>query len=239
MENENFTSVETSEVAEPIETEVTSVETQEVAEPVSNEEVITNEETSNGRSDSDAAFAQMRRELEQARKENEQMIEALQLYFDGENGSDLSVQAQAYAQKRDPKEVQAELDRQNEFDALKRENEELKQQAHDLEINRAINESLKILNGLDSNIKTIEDIDKLGDTFLDLISAGIDTETAFYAAQAKNYKNKVNAPTPIGKADSTGAERDYYTSDELDNLSKEEISKNWDKVMKSMNLLNK
>lgn len=235
MEDQNFTSVETSEVAEPIETEVESVETQEVAEPVSNEEVNTN--GGSNKSDSDAAFAQMRRELEAAKRENAQMFEALQLYFDGETGNDLSVQAQAYAQKRDPAEIQAELDRQNEMESLRLENEELKRKAQDAEVDRAINESLKILNGLDSEIKTIDDIEKLGDDFLNLISAGVDTETAFYAVQAKTLKNKVNAPSPIGKADSASVEKDYYTSDELSALSKDQIRANWKKVQHSMALL--
>lgn len=238
MEDFTNTSVEMTEVAEPS-TEEVSVETQEVAEPVNQkEEVIANENTERGgKTDSDSAFAEMRRKLEQAERENQQMIEALSLYFDGDNGNDLSVQAMAHAQKRDPAEIQAELDRQREYESLKAENETLKQQAQDLEVQRAINESLKILNGLDPEIKTIDDIEKLGDSFLDLISAGIDTETAFYAVQAKNYKNKVNAPTPAGKINSISAERDYYTSDELDNLSKAEIRANWEKVQRSMSLL--
>jgi hypothetical protein len=238
MENIENTSVEMTEVAEPSAEDV-SVETQEVAEPVSEqEEVITNEETEkSGKTDTDSAFAEMRRKLEQAERENQQMIEALSLYFDGENGNDLSVQAMAHAQQRDPADIQAELDRQREYETLKAENETLKQQAQDLEVQRAINESLKILNNLDPEIKTVDDIDKLGDSFLDLIGAGVDTETAFYAVQAKNYKNKVNAPTPAGKINSVTAERDYYTSDELDNLSKAEIRANWEKVQRSMSLL--
>ena len=239
MEDINTTSVEMTEVAEPS-TDV-SVETQEVAEPVSEpEEVIANddyEEAESGRTASDSAFAEMRRRAEAAERENKQMIEALSLYFDGETGSDLSIQAIAHAQQRDPKEVQEEYERMSEFEALKAENEMLKSQAQDWEVQMAIEESLRILNGLDPEIKTIDDIEKLGDTFLDLIGAGLDTETAFYAAQAKNYKNKVNAPAPVGKVSNAAVERDYYTSDELDNLSKSEIKANWEKVQRSMALL--
>ena len=59
------TSVETSEFADPTE-EVTGVEEQEAADPVSEES-----EQPTGKTEEDAAWARMRREAEQARKEAE------------------------------------------------------------------------------------------------------------------------------------------------------------------------
>ena len=64
MSEFDSTSVETSEVAEPTE-EVTGVEEQETAEPVSEE----SEEPK--RTEEDAAWARMRRESENAKKELE------------------------------------------------------------------------------------------------------------------------------------------------------------------------
>ncbi len=233
----NITSVETQEVAGPVETDVESVETQEVAEPVSDNKDVTTTEESRQTDERDSAFADMRRRLEQAERENQQMIEALSLYFDGDNGEDLSIQAQAYAQQRSPEEIREELEAMNEYDALVAENEYLKQTALNAEIEKAVDESLRLLNSIDPNIKTYEDIENLGDDFLSLISAGVDTETAFYATQAKKYKNTPNAPNPIGKINNNQVERDYYTSEELDNLSKAEIRANWDKVERSMKRL--
>jgi hypothetical protein len=52
-------------------------------------------------------------------------------------------------------------------------------------------------------------------------------------------KEKVFAPDPIGRVSDNRVERDYYTSEELDNLTDEELDANWDKVMRSMDLLSK
>ena len=52
-------------------------------------------------------------------------------------------------------------------------------------------------------------------------------------------KEKVSAPVPISKVSDNRVERDYYTSEELDNLTDEELDENWDKVMRSMDLLSK
>ena len=52
-------------------------------------------------------------------------------------------------------------------------------------------------------------------------------------------KEKVFAHDPIGRVSDNRIERDYYTSEELDNLTDEELDANWDKVMRSMDLLSK
>ena len=56
-----------------------------------------------------------------------------------------------------------------------------------------------------------------------------------------NSKEKVFAPSPIGKVSDNRIERDYYTSEEIDNLTDEELDDPviWEKVMKSMSLLGK
>ena len=82
-------------------------------------------------------------------------------------------------------------------------------------------------------------LDELGEPFFHMISAGLTTKEAYYATLAMKSKEKVFAPDPIGRVSDNRVERDYYTSEELDNLTDEEMDANWDKVMRSMDLLSK
>ncbi len=245
--NVSTESVETPEVAEP-ENANESEEIQEVADPESEEQSETvdeevdddlNEDEDEGgyESPSDAAFASMRRELQEARRQNEQMQNALKIYFNGDDADSLAIQARAYAEDRSEEEVRADVEKENRLRQLEERNKELEDQVRDAEVHRMINDSVATLSKIDPTIKSEGDLEKLGDVFLNLIANGVDTETAYWASQAEQYHNKVNAPGDIGKASPAVTERDYYTSEELDALSKEEIRKNWDKVQRSMNRL--
>jgi hypothetical protein len=229
-ENYNVESAETPEVAEP-ETEALeeSAETQDVAEPAT--ETDNSEESyeqpTHQRTEQDAAFAEMRRQ-------NQQMMQALSRYFDGDSVEDLVINANAYAEQRDPEDYRQDYERDREFEDLKLRNQELEEQLMDAEVNRLMREGLREVQAIDPNVKSLDD---LGDTFTNLIANGIPTKQAYYAAKAMELNEKVLAPTAIGRVSDTKAERDYYTSEELDNLTDEEMDANWDKVMRSMGRL--
>ena len=50
-------------------------------------------------------------------------------------------------------------------------------------------------------------------------------------------KNEIKPAPKIGKANQASVPRDFYTSEELDALSQDEILANWDKVQRSMDRL--
>lgn len=242
MDNENIIneSVEMEEVAElPTDVEE-SEESLEVAEPET-EEVVTEEAPQSGKTDADHAFAEQRRriaELEKANAEqeasNKQMFEALSRYFEGETAEELSINANAYAEKRDPEEYRAEYEANKELETLRAENQNLKKQMFDAEIDRLMQEGLREIQEIDPEVKSLDD---LGQSFPNFIRAGLSTKDAYYATMAKESKEKIMPPQTIGKVANTKAERDYYTSEELDNLSDAEIDANWDKVKRSMDRL--
>ena len=233
-------SVETQEVAEP-ETDVEeSAETQEVADPEPSEESHEEAQPS-GKTSQDAAFAEMRRQnqaLEEEKRMIEQekrmMMEALQRYFDGETAEELSINANAYAEQRDPEEYRQEWDRNQEFERLQAENQTLHDQLLDAQVDRLMRDGLREIQSIDPNVKSLED---LGDQFANFIRAGLPTKEAYYATKAMELKEKVYAPDAIGKVATTKGERDYYTSAELDALTDEEMDANWDKVMRSLSRL--
>lgn len=228
-------SVETQEVAEPETEALESAETPEVAEPESEAETPEEEvEESTGKNDADAAFAEMRREIAKLRKDNEMMSGALGRYFDGETAEELTINANAYAEQRDPDDYREEWEHNQEFEAVQAENEELKEQLLSAQVDKLMREDLAAVQAIDPTVKSL---DELGEAFLKMRLNGEDSltaEEAFYAVKAKQLKDKVLAPDAIGKVSDTKAERDYFTLKEIDEMSDEELYDNYDKVLASM-----
>ena len=241
--DENYNeSVETQEVAEPETEALESEETQEVAETAPETE-NSSAEVQSGRTEADAAFAEMRRqnqalqqEREALQQEHELMMQALSRYFDGDTVEDLVINAQAYADQRDPDDYRQDYERNREFEDLKARNQELEDELMNAYVDRLMRDGLREVQSIDPNVKSL---DELGETFNHLISNGVPTKEAYYATKAMELKEKILAPDVIGRVSDTKAERDYYTSEELDNLTDEEMDANWDKVMRSMGRLNK
>lgn len=229
-------SVETQEVAEPEMDDLGSEETQEVAEtaPETEDSEQYYEEPTHQRSDADAAFAEMRRQNQALQQEREMMMQALSRYFEGDSVEDLVINANAYAEERDPDDYRADFERDREYEALKARNADLEGQLLSAQVDRLMREGLREVQAIDPNVKSL---DELGEPFTNMIAAGLSTKEAYYAAKAMELKEKVLAPDAIGRVSDTKAERDYYTSEELDNLTDEEMDANWDKVMRSMGRL--
>ena len=230
--DENYNeSAEMQEVAEPVSENLESEETQEVAEPVPETDYS---EEPTGKRDADAAFAEMRRQNQQLARDNELMREALLRYFDGESAEELSINANAYAEERDPDEYREEWERNQTLSRLQQENEELQNRLIDAEVDSLMREGLREVQSIDPNVKNL---DELGESFANYIRAGLSTKEAYYASKALELNEKTFAPSAIGRVADTKAERDYYTSEELDHLTDEEMDANWDKVMRSLSRL--
>ena len=235
-ENITTTSAETQEVAEPETEGLASEETQEVAEtaPETEDSTETAEQPVHQKNDADAAFAEMRRQNQALQHERELMMQALGRYFEGDSVEDLVINANAYAEQREPDDYRQEFERNREFEDLKARNSQLEEELINVQVDRLMREGLREVQAIDPNVKSL---DELGGTFANLIANGVPTKEAYYATKAMELKEKVLAPDVIGKVSDTKAERDYYTSEELDNLTDEELDANWDKVMRSMGRL--
>jgi len=237
MEDYINESVETQDVAEPEVDVEESAETQEVAEPET--EATPVEES--GKTAQDSAFAEQRRKIQELEKKNAElesnnksMFDALGKYFNGDTAEELSINANAYAEGRDADEYRAEWEHNKEFESLQKENEELRDQLLNAQVEQLMRDGLREIKEIDPEVKSLDD---LGDNFAKFVGAGLSTKEAYFASKAMEAKTKVNAPSPIGKVSDTQVERDYYTSEELDHLTDDEMEENWDKVMRSMNRL--
>lgn len=214
------TGEEEVEIAEPSDEE--GAEEQEVAEPVEEE------------SKSDAAFAQMRRDLEAAQKranELESQIkeydDALGQWFQGDNKV---AQAHAHYEDIPLEEAISNIEQKREIDQLRAEKAALEEQKNQLEFNNLKATDLKEIKSKysDANIK---DVEELGEDFFKYRTMGIDPVTAYEAIQMK----KGQPPKPIGKV-KTGAptKTGYFTREEVKAMSPSQISKNFDKIRESM-----
>ena len=233
-------SAEIQEVAEPEEEALESAETQEVAEPDTESETAPAESEERARrSEQDAAFAEMRRTNQALERANRQMREALSKYFEGDTDEELSINALAYAEQRDPDEYREEYERNEEFENLQAENANLREQLISAQAERIMREDLAVVREIDPSVKSL---DELGESFIKMrLDSGLSVKEAYYACKAMELKEKILAPDAIGKVSDTKAERDYYTSEEIDNLTDEELDDPtiWEKVMKSMSRLSK
>lgn len=229
-------SAETQEVAEPELDVEESVETQEVAEPEEAEpttefyeEDEDDADLGSGRTEQDAAFARMRRE-------NQQMMQALQRYFEGDTAEDLSINAMAYADQRDPDEYRKDWERDQEYETLKEENERLNEELLNARVERLMRDDLKAVQAIDPSIKSLDDLDE---SFVKYRTAGLSASEAYWALKSHEQSSKVKAPPAIGRVADTKVERDYFTSEEIDALTDEQLNddKVWEKVMRSLERL--
>lgn len=234
MSEFDSTSVETSEVAEPIE-EVTGVEEQETAEPVSEESIEPK------RTEEDAAWARMRRESENAKKEleaaqrelaelrasNEAREEAFSR-LTGSDSGDIAAIAEATGMTED--EVLAEIEAAQESAQKDLRIQQLEEQVTSIEADRLMQADLEKIRRVDPSLNSLED---LGDAYVEYVSAGLDPVRAYWAIKAEERANQATPPKEVGKVATGTAEKDYYSDAEIDAMSSEELTKNWKKIMAS------
>ena len=228
------TGVEETEVAEPLEEE-TGVEEEETAEPLSEEE------SEPKKTEEDAAWARMRREAEQAKADAEaakrelEMLkaqnEARQTTYSRLTGSDngeIAAIAEATGMSED--EVIAEMEAAQESAQKDLRIAELEERITNIEAERLMQEDLQTLRKIDPTLKSLED---LGDGYIEYVASGLSPEKAYWAIKAEEQAKKATPPVEVGKVATGTAEKDYFTDAEIDAMSPEQLSKNYNKIIAS------
>ena len=178
-------SVEMQEVAEPVEEVVeTSEQTQEVAEPETQVEVPAEETKVESRDyEKDAAFAKMRRSMEQYQKdfeamkaEKERLANAFSWYGFKGTTDEIEDQAKAHYTGRSIEEVRqeriAEAQKIAEENSLKEQLKYYKEK----EVQERMNKDLADIQKLNPLIKTFDDLPK---EYFDYVSKGIEGTKAY------------------------------------------------------------
>lgn len=240
MDEENLGAIE-PETAEPDVQE--SEENPEVAEPEKEPE-----EEPERDYEKDAAFAEMRRQLEEAQKQNEELARKQGRYTDvlknyGFEGEDADIQALAEQLNLTPEEVKEALAEEEENNRIKSENETLKQQLEevkqaqlDAQLENIGQDWLTRLNAQGANLKTMSDVPPVFWTIMSGQTDGdaIEPEDAWVMTQAYLNKGKSKAPAEIGKVNEPSDEKDFISEAEYDAMDHDTRLKYHDLIGKSM-----
>ena len=214
-----------------------SEEMQEVAAPADDEEGEEEQEAADPAEDeqdkSDSAFADMRRRLKEAEEkaakleaEREEYDQTLGLFFEGDNKI---AQAKAHYEGISLEEAQSLIAKEREDRNLKAENKQLEDELNQLRYERRKADDLAAIKEAypDADLK---DVEELGEEFFAYRTMGISAVDAFNGIQMKKSK----PPKSMGKAKTAPPEKDFFTKEEVEAMSQSEVSKNYDKIRKSM-----
>lgn len=221
-------SVEKVEVAEQPTTQIETSETKvEVAEqPFKNEE--------------NAKFAQFRREKEEAIKqkslvetENQRIMGVLKsLGYEG-SPQEVADLLEAQAKKVDVDVIKKEREELERKSNLEKELDTYRNELVTLKAQQQMKEDLIKIQTINPQVKSLEE---LGEDFFKLISSGVDAELAYRVANEKKKATEKPIPPSMGAIQDSTGEKDYYTPEEVDKLSKKDLDnpKIFEKVRQSM-----
>ena len=193
--NENE-SVEIQEVAEPVEEVVdTNESTQEVVEPETQTETPVEEHKTGGRDyEKDAAFASMRRKMEQYREELEtakaetgKLVDVLGNYGFRGNIDEIVDQAKAHYTGRSVEEIRQERIAQAQKDAEQKKLQEELEYYRRKSANERMAADFKEIQKLDPSIKSWNDIPQ---EYYENLNKGLDGPNAFMTMRNKEYYEK-------------------------------------------------
>lgn len=233
--------IEGAEVQEPAEPEAVNEETADIEDAGAEDQEVADPETEKtGRTEADAAFAEMRRRAEQAermsaqeRARTERMTEILErLGFRGRNADDVADEAIAHIEQTTPEEVRKQR--------MSSEYETAQRQAMIDEINalraaeaqRTVDEDMRVFKKIDPSLKSVADLENKYPAFLKAVSGLADAdkvnpeirELLFRAEYERQSARAVKAPPKVGKVNAkTSVDKDYYTNSELDNLTGKDL----------------
>ena len=217
---------EEQELAEPVtEVEDLGAEEQELAEPV--------------RTEQDAAFAEMRRQneelarqLAESQRQSKEYEDALGLFFDGE---DKALKAQAYASERPFEEVKAETEMQAQLAALQSEKENLEQQLLEQQAQAQMDADLAEIQKTHPEVKSIGELGPEYLAFRFNAMGEMSAEQAYQMLLVYKGNTTPKKPPVVGKVSTTERPKsDYYTREEVESMSPNEVKANYDAIRKSM-----
>jgi hypothetical protein len=219
-ETESVETEEEIEVTDPDETETTETEELEVTEPT---------ELPEGKKSADSAFAEMRR---QNAEMEARLAEYEQAELERERRRDLEQIAEEFGVNLEELEaaVEAEEAEESRWSALVEENQQLKANQAEKEILEMMRDDLVEIQTIDPNIKSLDDLPG----YKEYVAGGIRGKKAYFAIKAEQEITKPKPAKAPGQVNKAPQESEYYTSEEIDQMSVEEIQKNLDKVRRSI-----
>lgn len=210
-------------------TDVAGVDTQQSDGPAQGEHTAREDATRNF--EKDAAYAKIRREADEARREAKKLRAALKtLDFEGDSADDIADRAQAYRTGRPIEEIRAERVERERLEQLEQENRELRGRENE----RIFRDDMAKIREAFPDVKA-KSVEELGVDFIRMRAMGIDPLVAYEAMRSAQSRTQKSKPPSTGSAKSAGkAEGGLFTREEVKSMSPGEVRKNFDKIRKSM-----
>lgn len=227
---ETTVETETPEVTEPEEGAVEETET-DVEETETEEPEVTEPEEPElpeGKKSADTAFAEMRRRNAELESELEEFRQAQE----EQDMLDRQSEIEALAEELgiDAEELQNAVEEQERIEAIQAENEQLRAREANRDIEQMMKDDLAEIQAIDPSIKSFDDLPG----YNTYVQGGVRGAKAYFAIMAENELTKPKPAKAPGQVNKTPTEKDYYTSEEIDQMSVEEIQANLEKVRRSM-----
>ena len=171
----------------------------------------------------------LQQQLEMARASESKLMEALKGYGYSGNAEEVAAQIHAAQQGISYEEYQAQQEQQQalmremmqsdpEFLAMKQKADLYEQEA----FNRVFKDDLAAIKKAFPDVKA-KSVEDLGDMFTALRANGVDAVTAYAAINKGQEATKKPTPPVMGAVNQTPAEKEFYTSEELDRLTKKDL----------------
>lgn len=131
----------------------------------------------------------------------------------------------------EPSELEAAVNQELEAERAAKERESLEEELESLKVEKEMEKDLIEVRKIDPGVKSLVE---LGETFFKCVAAGMNATEAYHASRAVEEKTTPTPPAEIGKVNQSSVEKDFYTKEEVEAMTAEEVEKNLQKIEISM-----
>jgi len=183
----------------------------------------------------DPVLEELKAAKEEAEKKASEFEEQLRrqnaLLGRASDGEDPALDVVSQAIGMEPEELLAAVKEELESEQLESEHKALKEEVERLRLEKAMEADLLEVQKADPSVKNLAD---LGDAYFQCISAGMSATEAYHASKYIAQKTTPTPPAEIGKLNESSVQKDFYTKEEVEAMTAEEVEKNLPKIEQSM-----
>lgn len=230
MEDEIMETMEETTV-----TEAADPETAEQVQPQTEEVTPAEPQSEQESQEHDAVLEELQKAKQEAEEKaaelEEQMKRQNALLGRVSDASDPTLEVVAQALGVDPEELEAAVNEELENDRLEAERKTLKEEVEQLKLEKVLEADLVEIQKIDPNVKNLVD---LGDPYFKCVAAGMSAAEAYHASKYIAKQTTPTAPAEIGKVNQSSVQKDFYTKEEVEAMTAEEVEQNLPKIELSM-----
>lgn len=193
------------------------------------------ETTATEESVQDEAMEELQAEKEAAEQRAAEAEEKLKrqdlLLGRASDSSDPALEVVAESLGIEPSELEEALREELEAEKAEAERASLKEELETLKLEKEMERDLIEVRKIDPNVGSLVE---LGEGFFKCVAAGMTATEAYHASKYVSEKTTPTPPAEIGKVNQSSVQKDFYTKEEVEAMTGEEVEKNLEKIEQSM-----